>query len=221
VQIREQLKNYYADVEKQITRAFPERLVFLRVVDNKVVLGGHARNTGELAQILCIPQLAGAMLPLPEPSGISPPRTQLPTTVPSEEELSGLPAPLPVDVRDGDTRRIPGWFTDSDNAPNRRVLSYLVQAPIDPHSQVQIREQLKNYYADVETQITRAFPESLVFLRVVGNKVVLGGQARDTDELAQILWIVARCAASQIRVGWPGATVVEQGVTQAKITKLP
>ncbi len=78
------------------------------------------------------------------------------------------------------------WFADPDTGETQ-VLSYLVRIFEDPHQ----RLELDRLYAALETEINQAFPDSHVDLALVGDKIVVRGEARDIVEAAQILRLVS------------------------------
>jgi pilus assembly protein CpaC len=85
------------------------------------------------------------------------------------------------------------WFTDP-NDPNRQIiLSYLVRVLPDPG----VRERLEQIYKALEAEINQAFPDSWVCLALVGDKLVVSGQAKDVVEAAQILRIVSANAPTE------------------------
>ncbi len=92
------------------------------------------------------------------------------------------------------------WFADpaAANDPTKdHLLSYLIVVLPDPQATLLERKRLeaevKAYEASLkvlEKEIKRAFPDSAVELSMVGEKVVVGGEVKDTVEAAQILSIV-------------------------------
>jgi pilus assembly protein CpaC len=72
-------------------------------------------------------------------------------------------------------------------APDRfRILNYLVRVVPDPEA----KTRLERVYQALEGEINRAFPNSIVKLCLVGDKLVVAGQAKDVAEAAKILQIV-------------------------------
>lgn len=63
------------------------------------------------------------------------------------------------------------------------------------------RERLKRLYADLEREINATFPDSLVRLTVVGQQVVVRGEAKDVLEAEQIINLVSRNAPSEGKKG--------------------
>jgi pilus assembly protein CpaC len=97
------------------------------------------------------------------------------------------------------------WFPDSrdpNNPSKDRVLSYLIVVLDDPERAIlEVLEQRKRLEAQatafqqaikvLEQEIKQAFPDSAVQLSLVGEQVVVRGEAKDVFEAAQILRIVA------------------------------
>lgn len=86
------------------------------------------------------------------------------------------------------------WFEDETG--QQSVLSYLVRVASDFEDEVESEDEaesgpIKVKLAKLEDQINRAFPNSFVRLQYVGNQVVVRGQAKDVEEGAAIVRIVA------------------------------
>jgi pilus assembly protein CpaC len=80
------------------------------------------------------------------------------------------------------------WF-ESPNAPGgQEVLSYLVRVSEDPDRSRRFEQLLTN----LEKDVNRAFPNSVVKLSYVGSEVLVRGKAKDVDEATQILRIVSQ-----------------------------
>ncbi|MBS0207422.1 MAG: pilus assembly protein N-terminal domain-containing protein [Planctomycetes bacterium] len=78
------------------------------------------------------------------------------------------------------------WF-DQPGAPGgQKVLSYLVRVLPDPEAKL----RLEAVYKALEDEINRNFPNSSVQLSLVGDKVVVRGEAKDIVEASQILQVV-------------------------------
>ena len=100
------------------------------------------------------------------------------------------------------------WFPDphSPNDPSKdRTLSYMIVVlPETGQCELQRWQERKRLEAEVEAyraalkvlerQIKEAFPDSAVQLSMVGEQVVVRGEAKDVVEAAQILGIVAEHA---------------------------
>jgi pilus assembly protein CpaC len=78
------------------------------------------------------------------------------------------------------------WFADAKDAGKEHVLSYYVRVLPDP----ECRERLERAYKALAEEINHAFPNSVVCLQLVGDKLVLSGHAHDIAEATQILRIV-------------------------------
>jgi Pilus formation protein N terminal region len=78
------------------------------------------------------------------------------------------------------------WFVDPNDPAKEKVLSYLVRVVPDPEA----KERMEAVYKALEDEINRTFPDSIVHLRLVGDKLVITGQAHDIVEATQILRIV-------------------------------
>lgn len=78
------------------------------------------------------------------------------------------------------------WFKNEDNPDKQDVLSYLVRVFPDPAEKV----RLEAVYAALEKEINRNFPDSVVHLSLVGDRLLIRGQARDVEEATQILAII-------------------------------
>ncbi len=85
------------------------------------------------------------------------------------------------------------WFADPQAPGGDRVLSYLVRVLPDPEA----KQRLVRIYQALEQEINRNFPNSWVQLSLVGDKLVLRGEAKDIVEAAQILQVVGANAPGQ------------------------
>lgn len=83
------------------------------------------------------------------------------------------------------------WFADDQG--RETVLSYLVRVFPDPEE----RERLERVYKALEDEVNKTFPDSVVHVRLVGDKIVVTGQAHDSIEATQIVRL--------IRANAPGA----------------
>jgi pilus assembly protein CpaC len=80
------------------------------------------------------------------------------------------------------------WVTDPQAPKGERVLSYLVNISPEP----QHKERLDAVYKALEGEINKAFPNSRVELSLVGDQLVVRGQAKDAIESSQILSLLSR-----------------------------
>jgi pilus assembly protein CpaC len=78
------------------------------------------------------------------------------------------------------------WFDDPTEKTKERVISFLVR--VIPAADEKLR--LEAVYKGLEKEINCTFPDSVVHLRLVGDKLVVSGQARDIVEATQILRLV-------------------------------
>lgn len=79
------------------------------------------------------------------------------------------------------------WFPDPKAPEGSRILSYLVRVLPDPED----KDRLDRIYKALELEINKAFPDSVVHIMLVGDKVVVTGEAKDIVECAQIMRIVS------------------------------
>ncbi len=108
------------------------------------------------------------------------------------------------------------WFGDPAEPAKQRILSYLVRVIPDPEA----KERLERVYQALEEEINRAFPDSYVHLFLVGDKLVLTGQAKDINEAGQILRIARSNApgeaqqipVSQVNVSFDPTVVGPDGL---------
>ena len=78
------------------------------------------------------------------------------------------------------------WFPDPKDKDKEKVLSYLVRVFPDPEA----KKRLEAIYKVLEAEINKAFPNSRVRLTLVGEKLMVSGQAHDVYEATQILRIL-------------------------------
>jgi hypothetical protein len=82
------------------------------------------------------------------------------------------------------------WMNDPDQPGKQRALSYLLRVSED----IGYKVQLEAVYRALEQEINRDFPDSFVHLSLIGDQLVVRGQAKDVIEATQILRIVAEHA---------------------------
>ncbi len=80
------------------------------------------------------------------------------------------------------------WFNRPDRPNEPEVLSYLVRVAEDPEQSRQYDILLEN----LERDINRGFPNSVVDLSYVGAQVVVRGKAKDIEEATNIVRIVSQ-----------------------------
>jgi pilus assembly protein CpaC len=80
------------------------------------------------------------------------------------------------------------WFLDpADPAKKKeKIISYLVRVLPDPEA----KARLERLYKALEEEINKAFPNSRVRLTLVGDKLMVAGQAHDVYDATQIMRIV-------------------------------
>ncbi|MFK7822108.1 MAG: type II and III secretion system protein family protein [Planctomycetaceae bacterium] len=78
------------------------------------------------------------------------------------------------------------WFNDPDAPGGQQYLSWLVNVIEDPEQ----GRRLEAVYAALEAEINQNFPNSVVRLSLVGDKLLVRGQAKDIQDASQILRIV-------------------------------
>ncbi|MGB7329606.1 MAG: pilus assembly protein N-terminal domain-containing protein [Rubripirellula sp.] len=95
------------------------------------------------------------------------------------------------------------WFKDPANPNGQEVLSYLIRVSEDPEQSRQFDVLLEN----LERDLNRGFPNSVVDLSYVGSQVVVRGKARDIEEATHILRIVSQSLPTEEQ-GQQSAAVV-------------
>ncbi len=78
------------------------------------------------------------------------------------------------------------WFRDPGAPGGQQYLSWLVNVVEDPER----GRRLEAIYATLEREINQNFPDSVVRLSLVGDKLLVRGQAKDVEDAAQILRVV-------------------------------
>ena len=79
------------------------------------------------------------------------------------------------------------WFADPDNPNAELVLSYLVRVIPDPEA----KQRLERIYDALADEINENFPNSHVELALVGDKLVVRGEAKDVLEAQQIIMVIS------------------------------
>lgn len=85
------------------------------------------------------------------------------------------------------------FFADPAQPDKFKVLNYLVRVVPDPEAKTRI----ERVYKALEDEINRAFPDSVVKLCLIGDKLVVSGQAKDINEASKILAVVREQAPQQ------------------------
>ena len=96
---------------------------------------------------------------------------------PSELSLQGL--------RGGSTV-LNVWFTDPVDANKSKLVGFLVRVLPDPDA----RDRLERAYKNLEREINHSFPDSKIHLHLVGDKLVVSGQAKDIADANMIMRVV-------------------------------
>ena len=92
------------------------------------------------------------------------------------------------------------WFADPASGQTR-ILSYLVRVIPDPEQ----KERLDRVYKALEVEINKAFPNSVVHLALLGDKLVVSGEAKDIVDAANILRVVSANVPGGTRSARTGA----------------
>lgn len=109
----------------------------------------------------------------------------------ADEEVAGMTVIDPKQIallgKKVGTTVLTLWFPDPDAKDKKdKILSFLVRVIPDPEE----RARLERVYKALEEEINETFPDSVIHLKLVGDKLVVSGQARDIMEATQILRIV-------------------------------
>jgi len=78
------------------------------------------------------------------------------------------------------------WVNDPRNPGKQVILSYLLRVSQDATQRV----RWEAVYQELEKEINRDFPDSFVKLSLIGDQLVVRGQAKDVIEAAQIIRIL-------------------------------
>jgi pilus assembly protein CpaC len=78
------------------------------------------------------------------------------------------------------------WFPDPADPAKQEVLTYQVRVMPDP----EFRERQMRVYKQLEVDINKAFVDSVVKLNLIGDKLVVTGNAKDVQEATKILQII-------------------------------
>jgi len=88
------------------------------------------------------------------------------------------------------------WFADPKAKGEEKVLSYLLRVLPDPEA----KARLERVYKALEDEVNKFFPNSRIKLTLVGDKLMVTGQAHDIYDATQIMRV--------IRANAPGSTGV-------------
>jgi len=109
------------------------------------------------------------------------------------------------------------WFADPKNKDKQVILSYLVRVLPDP----ELKGRTERVYAALAQEINKAFPDSEVRIKLVGDKLVLMGEVKDIQEGFQILRIVRanapRDSAATIPINQLNVIVPAEAVADADV----
>jgi pilus assembly protein CpaC len=100
------------------------------------------------------------------------------------------------------------WFEDPDEKNKQRIISYHVRVVPDPEARV----RLEKVYQALEKEINATFPNSVVSLKLVGDKLAISGQAHDIADATQILRIVRANAPNDDSVRQTGGTKTSESI---------
>lgn len=78
------------------------------------------------------------------------------------------------------------WFKDPKDDKKEVILSYLVRVLPDPEA----KARLERVYKALEEEINKAFPKSRVRLTLVGDKLMVSGQAHDIYDASEIMRVL-------------------------------
>lgn len=78
------------------------------------------------------------------------------------------------------------WFADAADSGKQKILSYLLRVSPDP----ELKDLTERVYEALEGEINHSFPDSHVNLRMVGDTLVVSGEAKDLSESNEIIRIV-------------------------------
>lgn len=102
------------------------------------------------------------------------------------------------------------WFPDPKDPTKERILSYLVRVVPDlegsEHAREHARLSQQRFYKALENDINRAFPDSVINLSLVGNDLIVAGQAKDIAEATQIVRVVTSNAPRARQAGGQAPT---------------
>jgi pilus assembly protein CpaC len=97
------------------------------------------------------------------------------------------------------------WFADANGGGE--ILRYLVR--VSPDQAIEDRRKIE--YAELEKKINEFFPDSMVRLIPIADKLIVKGQARDAEEATQIMALVRGQAPDGTILGGGGA-MLNRGV---------
>ncbi len=110
------------------------------------------------------------------------------------------------------------FFPDPKDPTQEQIATFLIRVLPNTAQEASQLEKLERYYKDIEKKINCAFPNSRVCLQLIGNNVLVTGQAYDAAEATQILRLIGVRQQTQQAVP---TTVIQQGLAQTQIQTLP
>ncbi|MDP6446774.1 MAG: pilus assembly protein N-terminal domain-containing protein [Pirellulaceae bacterium] len=116
------------------------------------------------------------------------------------------PNQLSVIGRRAGSTHVTFWFEDNNQEP----MTYLVEITPD----VKAREDIEREYELLEEILRELFPDSKVTLTPVADKLIVRGQAKDSEEAAQVMSIVRAQSAQFV----PGGSL--ERLNQGSATRL-
>jgi pilus assembly protein CpaC len=78
------------------------------------------------------------------------------------------------------------WFQDMADPNKSKLVSFLVRVLPDPDA----RNRLERAYKNLEKEINKVFPDSKVYLQLIGDKLAVCGQAKDIADANMIMRMV-------------------------------
>jgi pilus assembly protein CpaC len=108
------------------------------------------------------------------------------------------------------------WFAAPEGG-RQIVLSYLLRVIPDPEQ----KERLDRVYKALEGEINKAFPNSVVHLALLGDKLVVSGEAKDIVDAANILRVVSANAPGGTRQQQQDRSASEIPIGQINVTAVP
>jgi pilus assembly protein CpaC len=105
------------------------------------------------------------------------------------------------------------WFGDRNDPANQTILSWQVNVLPDPDA----KRRLEQVYKALQDEINAAFPDSYVCLTLVGDKLVISGEAKDAIEATQIIQLI-RTGGGGTSAGVAQNPVLQQNPAGSNVT---
>ncbi len=109
------------------------------------------------------------------------------------------------------------WFPDLQDKTKQKIISYLVNVLPDPEYKLRLEQAMQA----LQEEINRTFPDSVVSLRLVGDKVVVMGQAKDIYEARMILDLVRSNVPRTYQTVLPASLNINLDLTNLGFDNLP